>query len=142
MQGIGHFTDMVSAVSHDKCLDTITEMKAKGRLEESSNLKCLWPKYHGCLRELESHDTFKGVVIKAEHETKSVNTRLAKHNNALTLATKADVIVKTNLLSLTKRLESDLRDGTFEKETWVHSYCSQAWNQFCRVCQEDHQHHQ
>ena len=44
MQGIGHFTEMVSAVSHYKCLDTIMEMRAKGRLEVSSNLKCLWPK--------------------------------------------------------------------------------------------------
>ena len=69
------------------------------------------------LEELEYHDTFKGIVIKAEHETKLVNTRLAKYNNALTLAAKADMIVKANLLSLTKRLESDLRDGTFEKET-------------------------
>ena len=31
--------------------------------------------------------------------------------------TMPDFIVKTNLVSLTKRLESDLRDGTFEKET-------------------------
>ena len=116
ISGIDHFLAMVAAVSHDNCLDTIRELKSKGKIEESSSAKCLWPRYHGCLEELQSLTTFKGVEIKAEHETKSFNTRLARKDNDMTLATTADVIVKTNLLSLIKRLEADLRKDTFGKE--------------------------
>ena len=60
------------------------------------------------LEELGSDSAFKGVVIKAEHETTSFNTRLAKRSNDI-----ADEIVKTNFF----RLESDLKKDTFEKET-------------------------
>ena len=64
------------------------------------------------LEELGSDSAFKGVVIKAEHETTSFNTRLAKRSNDI-----ADEIVKTNLVCLVTRLESDLKKDTFEKET-------------------------
>ena len=117
MSGVDHFADMLSTVLHDKCLDTIMELKSSGKMEETSSVKCLWPRYHGCLEELKSNDNSKGVVIKAEHETKAFNTRLAKKNNDVALVTKADEIVKTNLVCLIQRLETDLRKDTFEKET-------------------------
>ena len=117
MRGVDHFAHMLSAVSHSQCQEVIMELKSSGKMDESTSVVCLWPRYHACLEELGSNDAFKGVVIKAEHETKSFNTRLAKRSNDIVLATKADEIVKTNLVCLVTRLELDLRKDTFEKET-------------------------
>ena len=66
MRGVDHFAHMLSAVSHSQCQEVIMELKSSGKMDESTSVVCLWPRYHACLEELGSNSAFKGVVIKAE----------------------------------------------------------------------------
>ena len=79
-------------------------------------IKCLWPRYHSALKELEA-GKFKGIDIVKDHEGVAYFTKLAKRNNDLSISTSALDISKTKLLTLVKKLSVDLKKDTFEEPT-------------------------
>jgi hypothetical protein len=111
MKNIDHFDIMLSSIRHDKCQAIIAEN------EHLKNRKCLWPRYHNCLESLRTTEKFKGVVVKNDYESKAYNTKLARRNEQLVLATKVEDVTKTNLVALSRRIGSDLKKDTFDEES-------------------------
>ena len=108
MERIGYFDVMLRSISHDNCKET----------DPATNIqitKCHWPRYHACLESLKT-DKFMGVVVKPDYESKAYNTKLTKKKNNLELATKVEDVTRSNLSVLVKRLGSDLKNDTFEKD--------------------------
>ena len=88
----------------------------KTHIDHWEKWKCWWPRYHDCLESLKL-GKFMGVDIINEHETKAYFTKLARKESDLALSTKAVDITRAKLESLVKRLSTDLKEDTFEKDT-------------------------
>ena len=87
MNAVHYFDKMLQCIDHDECIKVNETVKDNN---QNKVLKCFWPRYHSCLKELET-GKFKGIDIKKEHESKAYFTKLAKKQSDLALFTSAEV---------------------------------------------------
>ena len=113
IKAVEHFYKMLQCINHAECLKQNVEADSS----KKKISKCLWPRYHFCLTELEK-GKFKDIDIKRDHESKAYFTKLAKKQNDLALSTSVIAITKTKMETLVKILSNDLKKDTFEDETF------------------------
>ena len=112
MSAVRHFDKMQKCIDHAECLKLSEE--ADSNKEKAP--KCLWPRYHSCLMELES-GKFRGIEIKRDHENKTYFTKLTKKNQDLALSSSAVELTRTKMETFVKRLSNDLKKDTFDERT-------------------------
>ena len=112
MTAVKHFDKMQKCIDHAECL----KLSEEAGSSKEKTPKCLWPRYHSCLMELEN-GKFRGIDIKRDHESKAYFTKLTKNKQDIALSTSAVDITKTKMKTFVKRLSNDLKKDTFDEQT-------------------------
>ena len=118
-KAIAELKAMIEHREHSKCVESYKKSKDfVGEFPESGKVNghCKWPNYHADLSDLQTHGKYRGVQILKSFEEKTINTRLARKEGNLNITKDAIKIAETEIMSLAKRLHTDLDEKVFEKE--------------------------
>ena len=118
-KAIAELKAMIEHREHSKCVESYKKSKDfVGEFLESGKVNghCKWPIYHADLSDLQTHGKYRGVQILKSFEEKTINTRLARKEGNLNITKDAIKIAETEIMSLAKRLHTDLDEKVFEKE--------------------------